>query len=446
MTIAFVTLGCKVNQVESDALRRNMAAAGYACVEPEASPDVLVVNSCAVTAESERKTRQKLNHFRALHRSCILVLTGCAAQINGAEAYPQADIVLGHRDIHALEQHLAGYLANHVRTAQITPHQRGELFGSAFPRESAHASPAQSTCALPAQSIRTRAHLKIEDGCNQFCAYCIIPHARGRVRSKPLDAIRQEAQWLDMQGVREIILVGINLAAYGSDLGCSLAEALQALDNLSNVQRVRLGSLEPDLLTPALLESIANISNIEICPHFHISLQSGSDSVLKRMNRHYSTEEYYALAERLRVLFPGASITTDVLVGFPGESEMEFEESLAFVRSVGFAKVHVFPFSARPGTAAAAMPGQLPRAEKQARAKKMLALAQECQANFLLSQIGKTLHVLPEEPHPQGGMQGYSEAYVPVRIADAGEQHHNKIVPVLVKEIAGEQCIAVLAR
>ena len=435
MTVAFVTLGCKVNQVDSDALRQRMEAAGYACVEPEATPDVLVINSCAVTAESERKTRQKLRHFRALHRECILVLTGCAVQVSKADAYPEADIVLGHREADDLARYIDEFSSKRAQIVCISSHHHDEAFG-----DFAHKS-----------VDRTRAHLKIEDGCDRFCAYCIIPHARGRVRSMPLETMRREIQSLDAQGFREIVLVGINLAAYGSDLGCDLGDALDLFSKLelSKIRRVRLGSLEPDLLTPSLLERISSVfyfSNTELCPHFHISLQSGCNSALKRMNRHYSKEEYFILVKRLRALFPGAAVTTDIMVGFPGESDAEFEASLEFARAVGFAKIHVFPFSARPGTAAATMPGQVPRAVKQARAKKMLTLARECHANFLNSQIGRVLEVLPEEPHPAGGMRGYSAHYAPVRITDAGRGHQNQIISVVVQAAEGDCCVGVLSR
>ena len=434
LTVAFVTLGCKVNQVDSDALRHRLEAAGYACVEPDACPDVLVINSCAVTAESERKTRQKLRHFRALYRDCVLVLTGCAAQIcaSKADAYPEADIVLGHRDAIDLARYIDAFSQAKARISRVSSHHRDEAFDDS----------------LQQSTGRTRAHLKIEDGCDRCCAYCVIPHARGPVRSMPLEAVRREVQALDAQGFRELVLVGINLAAYGSGLGCDLGDALELFSNLelSSIKRVRLGSLEPDLLTPTLLEKLSFCSKIELCPQFHVSLQSGCDSVLKRMNRHYLPEDYFTTVNHLRARFPGAALTTDILVGFPGESEAEFEASLAFARAVGFAKIHVFPFSPRPGTAAAAMPAQVPRAIKQARAKKMLALAEECHANFLHSQIGRVLEVLPEEPHPAGGMRGYSAHYAPVRAADAGPAQCNQIIPVRIAEVRGGYCVGALSR
>ena len=443
MTVAFVTLGCKVNQVDSDAMRQHMEAAGYACVEPQACPDVLVINSCAVTAESERKTRQKLRHFRAMYRECVLVLTGCAAQLSQKDDYPEADIVLGHRERSALANCIERFSRDKVRLSEISTLWRDEAFNG-FARESV--SRAQRS------SSRTRAHLKIEDGCDRFCAYCIIPHARGRVRSMPLEMLQKELKFLDAQGFREIVLVGINLAAYGRDLGCDLGDVFALFSNseqYSNLRRVRLGSLEPDLLTPELIssmENMLNISNVELCPHFHISLQSGCDSVLKRMNRQYSPKEYFSTIKRLRSLFPGTAITTDILVGFPGESAAEFEASMAFAQEVGFAKIHVFPFSARPGTPAADMPEQIPREVKQMRTKKMLALAEDLHSDFLNSQIGKTLFVLPEEPHPAGGMRGYSAHYVPVRIADAGPEVQNELVPVKIEAVRDDCCVGDVAQ
>jgi len=443
-----VTLGCKVNQVDSGALRHRLEAAGYVCVEPRANPDehpnetavspgtpdVLVINSCAVTAESERKTRQKLRHFRALFCDCVLVLTGCAVQVGKAEDYPEADIVLGHREAVNLACYIDEFLSCKARISFTSPHCSSEAF--------------DALCCK--SEDRTRAHLKIEDGCDRFCAYCIIPYARGRVRSMPLDTVRREIQSLDTQGFREIVLVGINLAAYGYDLGCDLGDVLALFSEkelCASIQRIRLGSLEPDLLTPLLLsklEKSLSYSKAELCPHFHVSLQSGCDSVLKRMGRHYSANDYSRLVDHLCNLFPGAAITTDIMVGFPGESEDEFKASLAFAREVGFAKIHVFPFSSRPGTAAAAMQDQVPRTVKRARAKKMLALAEERYAIFLDSQIGKTLEVLAEEPHPAGGMRGYSAHYAPVRITDAGPETQNQIIPVKIDSAVPNYCVGVL--
>jgi len=416
-------------------MRARMAEAGFQCVDAVAltdPPDVIVLNSCAVTAESERKTRQKLRHFKALYPLCILVLTGCAAQIcsDAGRDYPEADIVLGHRDIEALSLHLNKFLVSRNKLFSVSPHHFDESFCTG--------------ALLNESSLRTRASLKIEDGCNQFCSYCIIPHARGRVRSKPLALIRQELVCLVSQGFQEVVLVGINLAAYGSDLGCDLCDVAALADEFTAVKRLRLGSLEPLFLTDQVLDRLSRIH--ALCPHFHISLQSGCDSVLQRMDRPYSTVQYFRLVNRLRSLFPGCAITTDVIVGFPGESDAEFEETIAFVREISFAKIHVFPFSARKGTPAADFPGQIPKSTKRSRVAKMLSLANELNLRFLLSQCGKSLEILLEEPVPTGGMLGYAPNYAHVLVEDASPDLRNQILPVRINDVNFEYCVGVIVR
>ena len=432
LTVAFVTLGCKVNQVDSDTMRAHLTSKGFRCVEPSDSPDVVVVNSCAVTAESERKTRQKLRHFRTRYPKCIMVLTGCAVQIepNAAGKYPEADIVLGHQEANNLAHYIVEHAIHRDKSLDACTLYHDEVFG----RNN-----------LPHESVsRTRAYLKIEDGCNQFCSYCIIPHARGRVRSKPLAAIHNEIKTLVGQGFQEVVLVGINLAAYGLDVGCDLSDVLTLFEEFSAIKRLRLGSLEPLCLTEGILEALSQLKSF--CPHFHISLQSGCDSVLKKMNRHYTSAEYFSLLKRVRTFFPDCAITTDIIVGFPGESDDDFEATLAFVREVGFSKVHVFPFSARKGTPAATFPGQIEKATKQARAKKMISLANELNRKFLSGQPGKILEVLLEQPHPMGGMQGYAANYAHVIVTDAGPELRNQILPVRINEVKGEHCVGAISR
>ena len=431
-TVAFVTLGCKVNQVDSDTMRAHLTCKGFRCVEPADSPDVIVINSCAVTAESERKTRQKLRHFRTRYPKCIMVLTGCAVQItpNAAVKYPDADIVLSHQEALDLAHCIEEYMIH-----------RNKVFDG----QTLYCNKVFCSVNSPHKSVsRTRAYLKIEDGCNQFCSYCIIPHARGRVRSKPLDVIRNEIKTLVDQGFQEVVLVGINLAAYGLDLGCGLSDVIALLEEFSEIKRLRLGSLEPLCLTEGILETLSRVESF--CPHFHISLQSGCDSVLKYMNRHYTSAEYFNLIKRVRTFFPDCAITTDIIVGFPGESDDDFEASLAFVRETGFSKVHVFPFSARKGTPAASFPGQIEKATKQARAKKMISLANELNHNFLSGLQEKTLAVLLEQPHPTGGMQGYTANYAHVIVTDAVPEQRNQILSVQITAVKRECCIGVLAR
>ena len=430
MTVAFHTLGCKVNQVDSEALRQRLSTAGYACVEPEAHPDVVVLASCAVTAESERKTRQKLRHLRKILPNSILVLTGCAVQVDPeAELhYSEADILLGQRNSADLTHCIDEFLVSRDKVFCVSAHHRNELFDSAFPRET------------PAN--RTRANIKIEDGCDRFCSYCIIPRARGPVRSKPLAVLRDEMQILSQQGFQEFVLVGINLCAYGRDQGYSLCDAVAIAEEFTIVKRVRLGSLEPDLLTDEMLLSLLRVKSL--CPHFHVSLQSGCDRTLKRMNRQYSASQYFNLINRIRSLFPHAAITTDLMVGFPGESDEDFRASLAFAREIEFAKIHVFPYSARPGTAAASFPDQIAKSEKLARAKETLSLAESLRHKFLSQQTGKTAEILLEDPHPAGGMQGYTAHYVPVRLLEAGPELRNTLVAARITGLQGDHCIGVL--
>ena len=429
MKVAFFTIGCKVNQADTQSLRERMLAAGYSAVEPEEDPDVLVLNSCAVTAESERKTRQKLRHFRASNCDCILVLTGCSAQTNpnAAKDYAEADLLLGHRDTQDLPEHVEAFLRCGQRVISISQHQHDEVFEGR---------------AIECFAGRARANVKIEDGCDRYCAYCIIPYARGHVRSKPLEELRTELNTLAAAGYTEIVLVGINLSAYGKDLGCTLCDAVELAASTKGVMRVRLGSLEPDLLTPEVLKRLSHCESL--CPHFHISLQSGCDNTLRDMRRRYSIEEYRALAQKITNIFPNSALTTDIMVAFPGESVEDFMASLTFVEEIGFAKVHVFPYSSRSGTPAAEMQNQLPKAVKQMRAKEMLALAERLRVRFLASQVGKTATVLLEQAHPLGGMQGFTPNYTPVHVPEATLDMRNALVPVYISAVEGDDCVGIM--
>ena len=284
---------------------------------------------------------------------------------------------------------------------------------------------------------RTRASVKIEDGCNRFCSYCIIPYARGRVRSKPLDELKKEIAELEKNGFCEIVLVGINLSAYGTDCGKNIVDAVKLAASFDGIKRVRLGSLEPDHITDEIISELSEIP--EFCPQFHISLQSGCDITLKRMNRHYDSTEYYELCQKLRSAFDGTTITTDVMVGFPGETKDDFESSMEFVKKVGFEKVHVFPYSIRPGTPAARMTDQIEKSEKEKRAAEMTAATEKIRKDFLKSQIGKTLEILVEEYH-DGYAQGYTANYTPVKIPCECDSLHG-IIKTEITAVDGDFCI-----
>ncbi len=406
MTAAFYTLGCKVNQNETGALEAMFRAAGYHIVPPGEAADVFVVNSCAVTAAGEQKSLRALRRARRQNPAVVTVLTGCVPQ-----AFPQtaaaagADVVSGTaRRAHLLDD-VACFLETRAAVVDIAPMARGEAFEE-----------------LPAGLLpgRTRAFVKVQDGCDRRCAYCIIPAARGPARSRGLGSVLGEAAALAGGGHAELVLTGINLSSYGRRGGDGLAALVEAVAGVPGVRRIRLSSLEPDLLDD---EAIARLAAVDkLCPHFHLSLQSGSESVLRRMRRPYSPAAYAAVAEKLRRALPGASLTTDVIVGFPGESEAEFEESLAFVRQMRFLKVHVFPFSAREGTPAAGFAGQLPKALKAARAAALQAEADALRAQWIAAQAGTRHEVLLEAPLPDGRFTGYTGSYIPVAAALPGGQ------------------------
>lgn len=423
MKAAFYTLGCKVNQYESQAMAQRLEKQGFVICDSSEEADVYVINSCTVTAESDRKTRQTVRRFKKLHPESIVILTGCMPQ-----AFPQAsseldsaDIVIGNKSNHLLYDYIMDYISGRGRIVAVEEHKSGEEYKGDTITEFRE---------------RTRANVKIEDGCNRFCSYCIIPYARGRVRSKPLETLKAEIAELEKNGFCEIVLVGINLSAYGTDIGSSLAEAVEAVASFGGINRVRLGSLEPDHITD---EVIARLSKVpEFCPQFHISLQSGCSKTLRKMNRHYTADEYYELCEKLRSAFDGATLTTDVMVGFPDETAEDFEESLTFVKKVGFEKVHVFPYSRRPGTPAAKMANQVENAEKSRRAAVMIEETDKIRKDFLESQIGKTLEILPEEFH-DGYVQGYTANYTPVRIL--GAENGKEIIKAEIISVEDDFCI-----
>ncbi len=423
MKCAFYTLGCKVNQYESNAMAQAMEKYGFTCVDSREDADVYVINSCTVTAESDRKTRQAVRRFRSSHPGSIIVLTGCMTQASPetADLLPEADIVIGNRNNDALYAYVMQFINRRERIVDLRPHESGEKYSGG---------------AVTSYADRTRAIVKIEDGCDRFCSYCIIPYARGRVRSKPLEEIKAEVSALAGNGFREIVLVGINLSAYGKDTGYGLAHAVKTAASVDGVLRVRLGSLEPDHITPEMIEALSGIPGF--CPQFHISLQSGCDKTLKKMNRKYTTVEYEDLCLRLRNTFEGCTITTDVMVGFPGESQSDFDISLDFVKKTRFEKVHVFPYSRRPGTPAAKYEDQISNQEKQRRAEIMIDETEAIRREFLASQAGKVYEIIPEENHPDG-VRGYTANYIPV-IVEGRQPEENGPVKIKITGVRADYC------
>ncbi len=424
MNIIFHTLGCKVNQYETQCMREAFLKKGYTVVGDGAPFDVAVLNSCTVTSESDRKTRQLLNRIRRQNENAIIVLTGCMAQTFSGDKseISNADIVVGNTDVSKIADLVEKFLKDKNQVFDITRHERYEHY---------------NTPLISNFAERTRAYMKIEDGCDRYCSYCIIPYARGFVRSKPLEEIRKEAETLAKKGFSEIVLVGINLSAYGKGEDVNLCDAVDAVAGVEGIRRVRLGSLEPDHISDSMLERFK--AEEKFCPQFHLSLQSGCDETLKRMNRHYDTSFYADLVSRIRKMFPDSSITTDIMVGFAGETEEEFQKSVAFLKEIGFAKAHVFAYSRRNGTVADRMPNQITKAEKTRRSRIMIEAALECEQEILKSQIGKTLEVLFETKE-NGFVFGYTKNYIRV-----GVKTHlsleGKTANVKITSVVNDYCV-----
>ena len=416
MKIAFHTLGCKVNQYETEVMRESFIKSGYTVVPDNAPFDIIVINSCTVTAESDRKTRQTLNRFRKENPEAVIVLTGCMVQAFAEKSkdLTAADIIVGNTDVAKIEKSVHRFLQEGERIFEVSEHKRTERFNTPNIKEFAE---------------RTRAYMKIEDGCDRFCTYCIIPTARGFVRSKPIADIKKEAEELAKNGFIEIVLVGINLTSYGKGEDMNLCDAVDAVCEIEGIKRVRLGSLEPDHITDRMLMRFK--AQEKFCPQFHLSLQSGCDATLKRMNRHYDTAFYHDLVTRIRNMFPDSAITTDIMVGFAGETEQEFLESINFAKEMGFAKSHIFAYSRRSGTVAYNLKGQISKQEKSNRSKKMIEVTNQTEKEFLEGQIGKTVSVL-FETNENGFSEGYTKNYTRVKVktetAHSGEILNVKLI------------------
>ena len=416
MKIAFHTLGCKVNQYETEVMRESFIKNGYTVVPDNAPFDIIIINSCTVTAESDRKTRQTLNRFRKENPEAVIVLTGCMVQAFAEKSkdLTAADIIVGNTDVAKIEKSVHRFLQEGERIFEVSEHKRTERFNTPNIKEFAE---------------RTRAYMKIEDGCDRFCTYCIIPTARGFVRSKPIADIKKEAEELAKNGFIEIVLVGINLTSYGKGEDMNLCDAVDAVCEVEGIKRVRLGSLEPDHITDRMLMRLK--AQEKFCPQFHLSLQSGCDATLKRMNRHYDTEFYRDLVTRIRNMFPDSAITTDIMVGFAGETEEEFLESVNFAKEMGFAKSHIFAYSRRSGTVAYNLKGQISKQEKSNRSKQMIEVTNQTEKEFLEGQIGKTVSVL-FETNENGFSEGYTKNYTRVKVktetAHSGEILNVKLI------------------
>ncbi len=424
MKAAIYTLGCKVNQNESAAMEEVLRGAGYEVVRAQEMADIYIVNSCTVTAEGAAKSRRWLRSAKKRNPKAVTVLSGCFPQASPEEAMRfGADIVTGTAGRTRLPHQIESFLQSQTPVLDIM--QQSDVYEN-----------------LPiARAVgRTRAFVKVQDGCNRRCAYCLIPVARGPSRSREEKDILAEAASLAKVGVQEMVLTGINLPSYGKDSGTDIASLAEALEGVEGLKRIRLSSLDPDLLTQDQIRRLAQ--NKKLCPHFHLSLQSGSEATLRRMRRPYTPKHYYEVAQALQEAIPGCVFTTDVIVGFAGETEADFLESLHFVCEMEFLKVHVFPYSRRPGTAADAFKNQVPKAEKERRAKHMQQEADRVRASLLLRRMGNEAQVLLETPLQTGAFTGYTEHYLPVHCFAPGQAQGN-IVKVRLTKVEGEHMVAV---
>jgi len=421
--VLFHTLGCKTNQYDSDAMLDALRAGGYTLAGEGETADLVIVNTCTVTAEADRKSRQMLRQAAAAHPGAIVVAAGCYAQRDPAElaAILGVDLVIGNQDrghiLRLVEEAAAGKEpTTHVKDLKNADFEPLELFEG---------------------GEHTRANIKVQEGCNRFCTYCIIPHVRGPIRSRPLtDTVREVSRLADL-GVREFVLTGIHIASYGLEKPGSplLIDLLEALDRVPGVERLRLGSLEPSLLTDEFCRRAAQLKTL--CPQFHLSLQSGCTATLKRMGRRYTADEFAGYVDTLRKYIPDAALTTDIITGFPGESEEDHAESMAFVEKMAFYRIHVFPYSQRTGTPAAKMKEQVDKAVKRRRAGEMIALGERLMEAAHQKLVGKTVPVLLEEAE-QGLMAGYTPDYIRVLVKGAGPEAQGKIVNVQLESYEKE--------
>ena len=432
---ALHNLGCKVNAYETEAMQEMLENAGYEIVPFKEGADIYIINTCTVTNIADRKSRQMLHRARKMNPDAIVVAAGCYVQAqDGKEADPCIDIVLGNNH----KKHLIEILEKYdlKRTAGAVEKRQDEKMTCTVAEiEDINKTREYESLHLTKPGDHTRAYIKVQDGCNQFCTYCIIPYARGRVRSREQEDVVNEVKSLAANGYKEIVLTGIHLSSYGIDHDGErhLLDLIRAVHEVDGIERIRLGSLEPGIITEEFADAISGLP--KICPHFHLSLQSGCDATLKRMNRRYTSAEYYEKCRILRKYFDNPALTTDVIVGFPGETEEEFQESLAFVDKVDFYETHIFKYSKREGTKAARMEDQIDEQVKAQRSAAMIELGLKKKEAYERSFIGKTVEVLVEEDEVYEGktvQAGHTKEYIKIAL-ESEENLKNTIVKVQIE-------------
>lgn len=426
--VALHNLGCKVNAYETEAMQEMLEKEGYEIVPFKEGADIYIINTCTVTNIADRKSRQMLHRARKMNPDAIVVAAGCYVQAQENEHHELdscIDIVIGNNKKQDLIQILNEYESKCKTEEVIDINHTNEYENLNLSRTGEH----------------TRAYIKVQDGCNQFCSYCIIPFARGRVRSRSLEDVVQEVTTLSENGYKEVVLTGIHLSSYGVDFEeqeagkkTDLLTLILAVHEIPGIERIRLGSLEPRIVTEEFAKTIAGLP--KMCPHFHLSLQSGCDATLKRMNRRYTTDEYFEKCELLRKYFDHPALTTDVIVGFPGETEEEFEESKAFVDKVNFYETHIFKYSKREGTRAAVMENQVPEQIKAERSAQLIELGAKKQEAYEKEMVGKDVEILVEEPAQINGKEvqvGHTKEYIKVAL-ESDENLQNQIVKARIDD------------
>lgn len=401
-SVSFATLGCKVNQYETEAMAKMFESAGYAVNDFGDICDIYIINTCTVTGMGERKSRQMIHRAANLNPGALIAVVGCYSQVSPEEvaAIDGVSLVVGTKDRSRIVELCEQAMVKKSKMVHVDNIMKERSYEDMW---------------VSSYSSRTRAFVKIEDGCSEFCTYCIIPYARGPVRSRKIDSIVNEVKALSENGFSEIVLTGIHLASYGKDLkNVSLIDVIKAVAAIDGIERIRLGSVEPRLLTDEFVREISAID--KMCDHFHIALQSGCEATLKRMNRKYTASEYKKGVELIRKYFKNPAIATDIMVGFPGETEKEFAESLEFACDINFADAHVFAYSNRKGTKADTLPCQVPKQEKEKRSRKLISALKKTQLAYLESHIGTTALVLFEQEVSEGVYEGHMTNYVKVRL------------------------------
>ena len=419
-TVALITLGCKVNQYETNAMSQKLIENGYKVVEHTQKADIYIINTCTVTNMSDRKSRQMIRRAKEMNPKAFIIAVGCYVQVSKEEVekIEEIDLALGNEE-----------KVNIVDYCNKLLEEKDSEKQSAM--EDVMQAKEFSEFGETSYTEKTRAVIKVQDGCDRFCSYCIIPYARGRVRSRKPEHIIKEIENIAKQGIKEVVITGIHIASYGKDFrnGYKLIDLLKEINQIEGIERIRLGSIEPLLITEEFVQRLTKLE--KICEHFHLSLQSGCDETLKRMNRRYTIEQFTEIVERLRVAYSNVNLTTDIIVGFPGETEEEFNKTYKFLENIKFYKMHIFKYSQRKGTKAAEMPEQISPEEKEKRSKKLIELSDKNEEEYNKKYIGKTVEVLWEE-EKQGTYKGHTKNYV---LVESNSKHQeNMLEQVVIKE------------